>query len=235
MFKRKLKKFLRLLTGNYDHLFKSKINLNKKWMGNNYGGFYIFPDLINNRSKIYSFGIGEDISFDIDLINDYKCEVFGFDPTPKSALWVSSNNPNKLFNFYQYGIGSASGNLKFYLPKNENHISGSFINHKNVSENESVLVNLKTLNDIITELNHSRIDILKMDIEGAEYEVLDNILESGIDISQILIEFHDRFFNDGREKTINAIAKLQKHGYLIFGVSDSLEEVSFIKRSLINL
>ena len=42
-------------------------------------------------------------------------------------------------------------------------------------------------------LNH--IDVIRMDIEGAEYEVLENILNNRISVDQILSEFHDRYFN----------------------------------------
>ena len=47
-------------------------------------GFYLNPEFINEKSIIYSFGIGEDISFDLSLIKEFDCNVFGFDFTPKS-------------------------------------------------------------------------------------------------------------------------------------------------------
>ena len=40
---------------------------------------------------------------------------------------------------------------------------------------------------------HKKIAFLKMDIEGSEYDVLENIVKSNLFIGQILIEFHDRF------------------------------------------
>ena len=48
-------------------------------------------------------------------------------------------------------------------------------------------------------------------------------------IKQLLIEFHDRFVEDGRTKNNAAIKLLKSFGYEIFAVSDSSEEVSFIK------
>ena len=93
---------------------------------------------------------------------------------------------------------------------------------------------MKSLSDIISELGHNRIDVLKMDIEGAEYRVLDSILASGIPIDQIVVEFHDRFFEDGRLKTMDAVKKLRDHGYEIFGISDSFEEVSFINKKVLS-
>lgn len=87
---------------------------------------------------------------------------------------------------------------------------------------------MKSLEDIVNSLGHKQIDVLKMDIEGAEYNIIDSVLESSVQINQILIEFHDRLFDDGKIKTMNAIKKLKDRGYEIFAVSDSFEEVSFI-------
>jgi len=93
---------------------------------------------------------------------------------------------------------------------------------------------MKSISSILKELNHSKIDVLKMDIEGSEYDVLEDILTVDIKINQLLIEFHDRFFEHGQEKSKAIIKKLAKKGFLIFGVSASKEEVSFIHKSVLH-
>ena len=92
-----------------------------------------------------------------------------------------------------------------------------------------VEVQMKSIVDIASENNHTYIDVLKMDIEGSEYCVIDSILDSSIQVKQILLEIHERFFDNGMEKTQLLLDSLHRHGYQIFGVSDSLEEISFIK------
>ena len=82
---------------------------------------------------------------------------------------------------------------------------------------------------ILRKLEHNRIDILKMDIEGAEYEVIEDIVSSPVPIDQVLIEFHHRFENIGVLKTKQAISRMNEAGYWIFNVSASGEEISFIK------
>jgi len=57
-----------------------------------------------------------------------------------------------------------------------------------------------------------------MDIEETEYEILDGILASGIAIDQIVIEFHHHFVNLGVSRTYEAIEKLNRAGYGIFGI-----------------
>ena len=123
--------------------------------------------------------------------------------------------------------------VNFYLPKNSNNVSGSFIDQKNVNKDEKINVRMKSLSDICYELGHKKIDVLKMDIEGAEYIVIESILNSKIKICQILVEFHDRFFPDGKERTKKTISLLKSNGYSVFGVSNSLEEISFIHKSVL--
>ena len=230
-----IKKYISILKGNAKHLYDGKINISKYWYGNSYGGFYIAPQFLNEKSVILSFGIGEDISFDLEIINQHNCIVYGFDPTPKSVNWIN-NKKNKIsnrFKFYEYGIAEKTGFVDFFLPKNTNNVSGSFVNQINVNKEETIEVLMKSYSDICTEFNFKHVDVLKMDIEGAEYLVIENILNSEIMISQILVEFHDRFFSDGMERTKKTISLLKSKGYLVFGVSKSLEEISFIHRSVL--
>ena len=234
MIKRKLRKLFFILRGDGKHLFTKLVKVKKRWYGNQYGGFFASPLFINNNSIVYSFGIGEDISFDLEIINKHNSTVFGFDPTPKSIKWIANQKLTNRFSFFEYGIADKTGLVDFYLPKNEENVSGSFVNQININPDSKIQVQMKSFYDLTIELGHEYINIVKMDIEGAEYMVLENLLKSGIRIDQILIEFHDRFFPNGKQMTINSIKLLEDHGYVLFGISDSLEELSFINRTLLN-
>jgi FkbM family methyltransferase len=152
-----------------------------------------------------------------------------FDPTPKSIEWVKNRKLVENYVFQPFGIDQESKKVDFYLPLNENFVSGSVQTHKNIDQKRYIKVPMKTLKDIASELGHTKIEILKMDIEGSEYDVLPSILESGVSIHQILIEFHARFFEDGYVKSASAVNLLKHYGYRIFAISDSFEEISFIK------
>ncbi|MBB4806186.1 FkbM family methyltransferase [Chryseobacterium defluvii] len=209
---------------------KKNISIDHQWFGNQYGGFYIASGKLNKDSVVYSFGIGEDISFDKAVIEKFGCKVFAFDPTPKSIKWVKNNTdvPTE-FNFFPFGIDDRSGDVEFMLPKNESYVSGSAIKQKNVNEQRVVKVPMKCLSDIVQDLGHTSVDLLKMDIEGSEYKIIENILNTPVEIKQLLIEIHERFFEDGKDRTRKLLSLLEEHGYKLFGVSDSMEELSFIK------
>jgi FkbM family methyltransferase len=214
---------------NYKKYLRKQANYSHVWHGNNYGGFFIHEETLNSSSVIYSFGVGEDLSFDNSLVNLFNCRVYSFDPTPKSISWFKENNKSQNIQLHEYGISNESGVQVFYLPKNMQNVSGSCINHNGLDENNILPVQMYTLIDITKMLNHNKIDILKMDIEGFEYEVIDSILQSEIEIKQVVCEFHERYFANGSSKTKSFIEKMNKSGYKIFALSKILQEVSFIK------
>ncbi|MBB2949619.1 MULTISPECIES: FkbM family methyltransferase [Sphingobacterium] len=226
-----LKKQYKILSGKISS-FKIEHKCPHVWYGNSYGGFFVNPDLLHPDAIVYSFGIGQDTSFDDAIIQKHNCHVHGYDPTPKSIEWIAQRSDlSPKFHFHPFGLDKETRITHFNLPKNKEHVSGSIINHQNVDENNMVEVQMKSLIDIVSENNHSYIDVLKMDIEGSEYCVIESILNSSIEIRQILLEIHERFFDNGIEKTKELLNSLHQHGYKVFGISDTLEEISFIKVS----
>lgn len=223
----KLKQELDILRGRKSRI-RPAVKKRHLWYGNRYGGFYVHPDILNADAVVYSFGIGEDVSFDLAMLERHGCQVFGFDPTPKSIDWVRRQSLPDNFQFFDYGIGKTSGWVQFSLPKNKDHVSGSMVPHRYLDETQAISVPMKSFADITAELGHQRIDVLKMDIEGAEYDVLPSILNTPVKVEQICIEIHERFFPDGLEKTRQMLALLKQKGYAVFAVSDSLEEISLI-------
>ena len=208
--KRKINKIFVLFNIKYGYL-KTNVKLNFEWHGNNYGGFYVCSKFLNKDSIIYSIGIGEDITFDQSVIENFNCKVFGFDPTPKSIDWIKRQNTPIQFNFYDFGISNKNEIVEFYLPKNkESDISGSIILHNDLSLTDKVIVQMRTVDYIMKEFGHKHIDVLKMDIEGAEYKVIDNIITSKISVTQILVEFHGYFTEHGQSKTKTAIKKRKR-------------------------
>jgi FkbM family methyltransferase len=225
-----IQKIYRTITGkNID--IKCSIVRNKVWLGSDYGGFFVCLDTLGDNAIIYSFGIGEDISFDREIMNNCQCTVYGFDPTPKSIEWISAQNCPPNFKFFPFGIATKSGEVEFYLPQRSEYVSGSILQNQNVDVNRKIKVPMKSFDDIVKVFHHSKIDVLKMDIEGAEYEVLPEILKSSVQIDQILLEFHHRMMPNGKALTMQAIQLLKNYGYEIFGISDTHEEVSFMKTS----
>lgn len=226
IFKKIIKRMLYYCIKFYHKIKLQGKNIKPIWIGNNYGGFFVDLSNLDEQSIIYSFGIGTDISFDKELIKRKGVVVYGFGPTPKSIKWVQKNKIKKFY-FFDYGIGIKNGSAKMYLPKNKDYVSGSIIKNSNLNK-EYIEIKIKTLDLIMNELRHNHIDLLKMDIEGAEYQVLEYILKKEIKINQIAVEFHDRFIINGKEKRKRIMDKLKESNYKLFAISKNFQEYSFI-------
>lgn len=64
--------------------------------------------------------------------------------------------------------------------------------NKNV-QSEGVEVVHKCMLSIMRELGHTQIDLLKIDIEGSEFSVIEDVLNNNVPVRQICVEIHDRF------------------------------------------
>lgn len=220
-----IKKFFRIIIGK-EIYFPIDKKLKKEILGNHLAEWVISSNSLDKDKVVYSFGVGTDISFDLDLIKKYGCQVYAFDPTPKSVKWIKEQNLPFNFKFMEYGVSDKNELITFYPPENQDHVSYST---KKNDEQVGIQLPVYRLKTIMENLGHKKIDLLKMDIEGAEYEVIKDLITSNIDVKQLLIEFHHRFDKNSKKDTLNAINGLRNFGFNIFYISPTGEEYSFIK------
>ena len=225
----RVQRFARALIGR-DFRPALECNCPVERFGSDYGGWDVATDGLNRDSVVYSFGIGEDASFDLGLIRRFGLTVHGFDPTPRSLRWVSAQSMPPEFVMHPYGLADRDGLAAFYPPKRSGHVSYSLLPRAGVKDG-AITLPVRRLAAIMDSLDHDHVDLLKLDIEGAEYAVIQDLLPSGVRPAQILVEFHHRFFRVGIERTQAAVAALRSMGYGLFAVSASGEEYGFVLRA----
>lgn len=190
------------------------------------GRWTLCPDGLDSKSIIYSVGIGYDISFDLALINKFSCTVFAFDPTQRSQNWLQQMKLPFLFKYHNIGLAHYDGNAVFKLPPNH---TVSFSMRNDITGHEAHTSTVMTMQSLMSKLGHHRIDILKIDIEGAEYDVIPHIASLSPQIDQLLIEFHSRMMpENGNFMTEESIKILRKAGFKLFHISQRGLEYSFI-------
>lgn len=226
LFPMKLRRIARTIVGK-DFFAKLDRDYPNERIGSEYGGWDVVVDRIAPETIVYSVGVGQDISFDLRMIERFGVTIHAFDPTPKSIEWVRHQNLSRSFIMHEYGLADFDGTVSFNPPENSQHVSHTLLSRPSTQTN-AIKVSVKCLETIMRELGHDRIDLLKMDIEGAEYQVIENLAKSKVRPEQILIEFHHRFPTVGCRKTKAAIRTLQSLGYSLFSVSKTGEEFSFI-------
>lgn len=162
-------------------------------------GVYTVMNVIPENDCIISAGLGTDTNFEEAVLKNYRnATVFAFDPTPKSINYVKEIkhlDQEKRFHFFPYGISKEDGREIFYLPSDNNTVSCSTI--KNMySSNNQIEVDMKSFRTVLELCHVNYIDILKLDIEGTEFSIIDDVLSSDIKIRQICLEVHPLFFSD---------------------------------------
>jgi FkbM family methyltransferase len=156
-------------------------------IGSAYGGWIVPTAVVRSSWTCYCGGVGEDITFDLGLIERFGCTVFAFDPTPRAVAHVdavASGEPR--FRFLPVGLWSEDTTLRFFAPRNPAHVSHSVVNLQRTKA--SFDAPCRSLPSLMQELGHDRIDLLKLDIEGAEHEVVRSMLERGIRPTVLCLE-----------------------------------------------
>jgi FkbM family methyltransferase len=170
-----------------------------------YGAWTTVTDGLDRNSIVYSLGVGEDVSWDVALIEKYGCNVYAFDPTPSSIQWIERQTLPEQFHFYPYGVLDFDGTAVFNAKGKQGNNNLSV----NMFTGTALRLPVKRLATIMRELGHDHIDVLKMDIEGSEYAVIRDI--RGIPVKQILVEMHNK--TSKRMRYPLARARLFARGY----------------------
>lgn len=222
-----LRKLYRVLKGK-DFFYRTTVNTPAQRFGSGYGGWWIVPAPLHRDAVVISVGLGEDVSFDLALIEAFGCTVYGFDPTPKSLAYLEKLALPEAFHLKPYALSDTDGEVSFNLPGNDEHVSGSI---ENIDSNKSITVECKSMQSILKELGVDRIDVLKMDIEGSEYKVIENLISSGIFPDQILVEYHHFFDSVSNAETKRSIDLLLSNGYELFRIDGY--DYCFIRKQLL--
>ncbi len=168
----------------------------------------ICPDGLNANSVIYSGGVGSDISFEHELVRRFGCEVVLLDPSPmglKTMALPENNIPQ--FHYFRLALSGRTGTLELASP-----LQGDW----SAKHNSSVKIEVPCtdLLSLMRQNHHDHIDFLKLDIEGSEYEVIDDFLKRRIPVHQLSVEFHHSIIPGiRRSQTIRVIFKLIARGY----------------------
>lgn len=157
-------------------------------IGSKYGGWIIPEGVLNEDSICYCAGVGEDISFDLGLIERFGCHVWGIDPTPRAAAYVAKTAAGEArYHFVPEGLWLDDSVQRFYAPRNAEHVSHSIVNLQKTAD--FFEARCRRLSHLMAANGHKRIDLLKLDIEGAEYAVLQTLLEDNIQPTIVAVEF----------------------------------------------
>lgn len=138
---------------------------------------------LNEKSVVFDIG-GYEGEWSEKIYNKYKSKIYIFEPVKKYYdLIFNKFKSNTNFNIFNFAISDS--NIETFIT-NDNASSSLFIEGYN---KEKIII--KNINDVINELKINQIDLVKINIEGSEYDLMNSISDDNIKkINNFQIQFH---------------------------------------------
>lgn len=183
-------------------------------LGSAYGGWWVPADVLVAGSTVVSAGVGEDTTFDEELLAR-GCEVWALDPTPRAQDHVERRRmagalTDGRFHFFPVGLWHRDEILRFYAPANPGHVSHSVLNIQNTDC--WFEAQCWSLAHAMREAGAESVDLLKLDIEGAEVQVLRNLVNGQLRPPIVCVEFDAPL---PEMRTLRLLSDLRRAGYRI--------------------
>lgn len=140
---------------------------------------------LNTNSTVFDLG-GYEGQWASDIFSKYQCTIYVFEPYTDYAEGIEerfkANNKIKLFKF---GLGKDDKKELLYI---NNNASSAFR-----KKGQPFPIEIKKASTFINNNNISHIDLIKINIEGGEYDLLQELIEADMikNIKNLQIQFHD--------------------------------------------
>jgi FkbM family methyltransferase len=139
---------------------------------------------LNENSIVFDLG-GYQGSWTDNIWNKFKCNIYTFEPITDLAKSIESRYVNNdKVKIYSFGLSNESKKLKINLAGDASSFNTLIVN--------SIECEVKSINEFIEETDLTEIDLMKINIEGDEYPVLNSLISSGKIrmIKNIQVQFH---------------------------------------------
>ncbi len=193
---------------------------------------YLFVNSFNEKSVILDVGCGKDADFSRYIMEHYGAKTIGVDPTIKHKPFLMKLSKETNNQFRHLPLLVSSTNKEILFNESDQNESGSILNdHINVKNDviKKYAVKSVTLSNLLKSVNLKNADYIKLDLEGAEYELLLKTPVKTLSLfNQIFIEFHhhcvDKFSIKDTRDIVNYI---RKAGF--YPITENERDYLFIK------
>lgn len=189
---------------------------------------YDFQESKNTR---FIIDCGSNIGMSV-LYFKWRCpqaRIICFEPNPVSFMFLNKNikdNNLKNVELFQYAIGGKDGDVNFSVGDIENSASPGASIYRTKNSNTTIIsVPIRRLSPFIRE----RVDLLKLDIEGAEGETLNELINSNAikNVQEVWIEYHfDASPEEYPAKKVRDM--LEKTGFFLFRTTSMHSKIELI-------
>tara|TARA_Y100000590_G_scaffold356249_1_gene410377 strand:- start:5546 stop:6352 length:807 start_codon:yes stop_codon:yes gene_type:complete len=178
------------------------------------GGYVVNSEIIEGCKNLISFGMGKDWSFELDYLKKNKStKIYMYDHSVSSYPYIKD-----ILKYFRRFITFRVKYKDFALRIKSFQSYLKFMNLKNLSfYKEKISHPAKNKNEADIDLVFKRIKstedvVMKIDIEGSEYEVINQIIKHSSRIKMLIFEFH--FIHTNEKIFFESVKKLQELFYI---------------------
>lgn len=170
------------------HFFSIKQSTDLVRIGKDYDGGYLASKAdIDQTDLLLGFGISDDWSFEEDFLNQKKVSIVAYDASVSERIFFRRllGSTLRIYKFkrFLHSLNVFLKYRKFFSQSDVNHVQ-KFVGLNIKNEQHC------TFMDVLNQTDSKNI-FLKIDIEGSEYRILDDIVASEERITGLVLEFHD--------------------------------------------
>lgn len=180
-------------------------------MGTPYGGWIIPEDALPHDAICYCVGIGHDVSLESALLEAFDAAtVRSFDPVAQFVEYARTElGEDSRFTATQAAIALVDGPI--LMQKHHQPVSESVSAADLYDSARYVELPGRSLASLMAEYGDQRIDFLKLDMEGSEYEFLPTLDLAKLGVRALTVQLH----HNGTVRRARAlIAGLREKGYV---------------------
>lgn len=192
-------------------------------------GHLVKISAINEKSFVVDLGANLG-GFSYEMEKRFKCKILAVEANPDLFKRLKSTNNTT---FYNCAISDKDGTVDLVISDNI-EASSMFTTIASIwTSGNTVSVSGRKLSSLLDEKGITKVDLLKVDIEGAELMMIDSLSDSELSaFGQISIEFHESLDLSLRKKTLAVIERLKRIGYYTVVTSaDKFSDVLFINKA----
>jgi FkbM family methyltransferase len=158
-------------------------------LGTAYGGWIIPEGAVTKGQICYSVGAGADISFDLELIRRYGAIVRAVDPVEEyAAAALEAAAGDSRFSFRRAAVSVHDGSIRMqrhHEPGNRSLSAGGLYDARDWVEADG-----RTIHSLMREFGDDHIDLLKLDVEGIEYDLVPTLDLVALGTRVFAVELH---------------------------------------------
>lgn len=149
---------------------------------------------LNEKSVVFDVG-GYKGEFAGDIFCKYNATIYVFEPIKSFFQIIQSKFVNnQKVKIYNFGLAGKDEQMQISMSDNSSSVF--------LKTEDSETIQLKSIVNFIQENNIQSVDLIKINIEGGEYDLLESLIENNLIsvFKNIQVQFHDFLLDNGKER-----------------------------------